>query len=90
MKQRVIQQPQENTTRITSHTTTTQSQQEKDNMSSSNEGGARPDAAMSNPSPITTTSAHDTSNRGGRGQGCGRGCGNSYRGRGGIRPRETQ
>ena len=33
-------------------------------MSSSNEGGAQPDAAMSNPSPITTTSAHDTSNRG--------------------------
>ena len=33
-------------------------------MSSSNEGGARPDAAMSYPSPITTTSAHDTSNRG--------------------------
>ena len=33
-------------------------------MSSSNEGGAWPDAAVSNPSPITTTSAHDTSNRG--------------------------
>ena len=33
-------------------------------MSTSNEGGARPDTAMSNPSPITTTSAHDTSNRG--------------------------
>ena len=33
-------------------------------MSSSNEGGTRPDTAMSNPSPITTTSAHDTSNRG--------------------------
>ena len=64
-------------------------------MSTSNEGGARPDTAMSNPSPITTTSAHDTSNRGGgvgggRGRGRGRGRGNSYRGRGGIRPRETQ
>ena len=65
-------------------------------MSSSNEGGTWPDAAMSNPSPITTTSAHDTSNRGGggggggRGQGHGRGHGNSYRGHGGIRPRETQ
>ena len=59
-------------------------------MSSSNEEGAQPDAAMSNPSPITTTSAHDTSNRGGRGRGRGRGHGNSYRGRGGIHPRETQ
>ena len=61
-------------------------------MSTSNEGGARPDTAMSNPSPITTTSAHDTSNGGGggRGRGHGRGRGNSYRGRGGIRPRETQ
>ena len=60
-------------------------------MSSSNEGGAWPDtAAISNPSPITTTSAHDTSNRGGRGRGCGRGRGNSYRGHGGIRPREAQ
>ena len=35
-------------------------------MSTSNEGGTRPDTAMSNPSPITTTSAHDTSNRGNR------------------------
>ena len=59
-------------------------------MSTSNEGDTRPDTAMSNPSPITTTSAHDTSNRGGRGRGRGRGRGNSYRGRGGIRPRETQ
>ena len=59
-------------------------------MSSSNEGGARPDAAMSNPSPITTTSAHDTGNQGGRGRGHGRGRGNSYRGHAGIRPRETQ
>ena len=63
-------------------------------MSTSNEGGARPDTAMSNPSPITTTSAHDTSNRGGggggRGRGRGRGRGNAYSGRGGIRPRETQ
>ena len=59
-------------------------------MSTSNEGGTRPDTAMSNPSPITTTSAHDTSNRGGRGRGRGRGRGNSYRGRGGICPRETQ
>ena len=33
-------------------------------MSTSNEGVTRPDTAMSNPSPITTTSAHDTSNRG--------------------------
>ena len=65
-------------------------QQEYDNMSSSSEGGTRPDAAMSNPSPITTTSAHDTSNRGGRGRGRGRGHGNSYRGHGGICPRETQ
>ena len=39
-------------------------------MSTSNEGGARPDTAMSNPSPITTTSAHDTSNRGGGGDMC--------------------
>ena len=37
-------------------------------MSSSNEGGAWPDAAMSNPSPITTTSAHDTSNWGDMGE----------------------
>ena len=59
-------------------------------MSSSNEGGAQPDIAISNPSPITTTSAHDTSNRGGHGQGRGRGHGNSYRGRGGTCPRETQ
>ena len=36
-------------------------------MSTSNEGGAWPDTAMSNPSPITTTSAHDASNRGGGG-----------------------
>ena len=33
-------------------------------MSSSNEGGAQPDGAVSNPSPITTTSTHDTSNQG--------------------------
>ena len=59
-------------------------------MSSSNEEGAQPDAAMSNPSPITTTSAHDTSNQGGCGRGRGRGRGNSYRGCGGIRPGETQ
>ena len=62
-------------------------------MSTSNEGGAWPDTAMSNPSPITTTSAHDTSNwggGGGHGRGRGRGHGNSYRGRGGIRPRQTQ
>ena len=38
-------------------------------MSTSNDGGPRPDTAMSNPSPITTTSAHDTSNRGGGGRG---------------------
>ena len=38
-------------------------------MSSSNEGGARPDVAVSNPSPITTTSAQGTSKRGGGGGG---------------------
>ena len=65
-------------------------------MSTSNDGGTRPDTAMSNPSPITTASAHDTSNRGGggggggHGRGRGRGRGNSYRGHGGIRSRETQ
>ena len=62
-------------------------------MSTSNEGGARPDTAMSSPSPITTTSAHDTGNRGGGGgggRGHGRGRGHSYRGHGGIHPRETQ
>ena len=36
-------------------------------MSSSNEGGTRPDTVTSNPSPITTTNAHDTSNWGGDG-----------------------
>ena len=34
-------------------------------MSSTSQGGARPDGVVSNPSPITTTSAHDTSNWGG-------------------------
>ena len=33
-------------------------------MSSTSEGGAWPDRVESNPSPITTTSAHDTSNQG--------------------------
>ena len=37
-------------------------------MSSSNEGGTWPDGAVSNPSPITTTSAHDTSNWGDGGE----------------------